>query len=110
MPRYSVTICETITNQEEIEASSPEEAAGMAEEPWTCHHCPEVSGAPYAIVYDEDGNEVLDESFAGSLRKRLDTALQDASDADLVAEVVRRFGEHAGDELRAHMAKGGSDA
>jgi len=95
MSKYQVCIIIDASNTVEVEADSPEDAMDLAynmdeASPSLCHQCSHDVGLAEAIktfVYDEDGNEVLDDCQQKNEIKELE-----AQNAEQKEEIERLKG------------------
>jgi len=73
--RYRVSVHDTASEYTEVTADSPEDASMMAEPPSCCHQCPELSRAPWTVVYDAGtGEEVYNDDWTEAIKRERDVA------------------------------------
>lgn len=88
--KYSACVIIGASVGGEVEADTPEDAAEKAyetfETPSICHHCSgviEIGDAIGVIIYDENNNEVYDDTHLGTLQNRVDSQKKTIDDLTL---------------------------
>ena len=84
MAKYDVTILIDACNGVTVDAESPDDAADLAYDsdgasPGICHYCSrvvELGDCLGVIVYDESGEEVLNDTVSDGIIKRLEAKIK----------------------------------